>query len=363
MLQCYKCFSIINTFDQLFLHIKVYHPHDTTPFKCLESNCYRVFDSLKSFKKHTRVHFINNPINIHHVSTFSPNQPTNSVQPVDIEPNIFPAVEISTKNNQIEDFELCVFNKALCLLSKWYVESGVPRNKIQLIIDDFTDFIYDCLPHLKNEVLNTLTKFQPPCDIILSNISSMFDMMCNPFKNLKTEHKRFKLLEEMDMLIRPKTIHVGNRMNDKLQNGYVIAENVPVNIYSVLQPILFKRFFQLLNVYNTMIKYTNELLKDTNIVFNYIQSESWREKIEKYPNKTLFPFLLYFDKFETNNPLGSHRGVQKLGAVYISMPSFPTELASKLESIFLVLLFNSIDKKNKLEILKYLKIELMRLKT
>lgn len=345
MPQCYKCFLIINTFDQLFLHIKVYHPHDTTPFKCLEINCHRVFDSLKSFKKHTRVHS-NNPINIHCVSTFSPNQPTNSVQPVEIEPNIFPAVEISTKNNQIEDFELSVYNKALCLLSKWYGESGVPRNKIQLIIDDFTDFINDFLPQFKNEVLNTLTKFQPPGgDIILSNISSMFDVMCNPFKNLKTEHKRFKVLDEMGMLIRPKTIHVGNRMNDKLQNGCVIAENIPINIYSVPLPILFKRFFELPNVYNTMITYTNKLLKDTNIVYNYIQSESWREKIELHPNKTLFPFLLYFDEFETNNPLGSHRGVQKLGAVYISMPSFPPELISKLESIFLVLLFNSIDKK------------------
>lgn len=69
------------------------------------------------------------------------------------------------------------------------------------------------------------------------------------------------------------------------------------------------------------------------------------KKLKIYQNKTQFPFLLYFDEFETNNPLGSHRGVQKLGAVYISMPSFLPELASKLESIFLVLLFNSIDKK------------------
>lgn len=62
----------------------------------------------------------------------------------------------------------------------------------------------------------------------------MFDVMCNPFKNGKTEHKCFKVLDEMGMLIRPKTIHVGKRINDKLQNGCVIAENIPVNIlYSV----------------------------------------------------------------------------------------------------------------------------------
>jgi len=77
------------------------------------------------------------------------------------------------------------------------------------------------------------------------------------------------------MLIRPKTIHVSNRMNDKLQNGCVIAENVPINIYSVPLPILFKRFFELPNVYNTRITYTDKLLKDTNMVYNYIQSESW----------------------------------------------------------------------------------------
>jgi len=72
----------------------------------------------------------------------------------------------------------------------------------------------------------------------------------------------------MGMLIRPKTIS---------QSGCVIAENVPINIiYSVPLPILFKRFFELPNGYNTMITYTNKLLKYTNIVYYYIQSVSWR---------------------------------------------------------------------------------------
>jgi len=90
----------------------------------------------------------------------------------------------------------------------------------------------------------------------------MFDVMCNPFKNLKTEYKRFKVLDEMGMLIRPQTIHVGNRINDKLQNGCVIAENYQL-LYIVYLPlpILFKRFFELPNVYSTIITYTNKLLK------------------------------------------------------------------------------------------------------
>jgi len=65
------------------------------------------------------------------------------------------------------------------------------------------------------------------------------------------------------------------------------------------------------------------------------------EKKLKYTQKNAISLFIQ----QTNNLLGSHRRVQKLGAVYISIPSFPPDLASKLESIFLVLLFNSIDKK------------------
>lgn len=56
-----------------------------------------------------------------------------------------------------------------------------------------------------------------------------------------------------------------------------------------------------------MLMYTEELLKEKYIIHNYIQSKAWREKIENKPNKILFPFLLYFDEFETNSPLGTHR--------------------------------------------------------
>lgn len=69
------------------------------------------------------------------------------------------------------------------------------------------------------------------------------------------------------------------------------------------------------------------------------------KKLEKHSNKMLFPFLLYFDEFKTNNPIGSHAGMQKLGAIYISLPSFPPEHTSKLENIFLIYLFNSLGKK------------------
>ena len=48
-----------------------------------------------------------------------------------------------------------------------------------------------------------------------------------------------------------------------------------------------------------------------------------------------FPYVLYFDKVECGNPLGSHKEVHKIGMLYISLRCFPTEMYSKLENIIL----------------------------
>lgn len=57
----------------------------------------------------------------------------------------------------------------------------------------------------------------------------------------------------------------------------------------------------------------------------------------------VLPLVLHFDDVEINNVLGSHTGVNKLSAVYSSIPCLPPEHVSLLENIFLVLLFHSAD--------------------
>ncbi|XP_026823800.1 uncharacterized protein LOC105276340 [Ooceraea biroi] len=56
------------------------------------------------------------------------------------------------------------------------------------------------------------------------------------------------------------------------------------------------------------------------------------------------PLILYFDDFETCNPLGSHAGIYKLGAIYFTIASVPPKYASRIENIFLAMLFHSQDR-------------------
>lgn len=176
---------------------------------------------------------------------------------------------------------------------------------------------------------------------------NFFNILCNPFKNLHTEHLRFKALDDLGTLVRPSGCTVGHRQNDQLQGGNVIIQSVPIKIYSTPLVKLFKQFFELPNVYISFINYSNDLLQEMNhtITHSFLQSEYWRSKVLTFGTKIVIPYFLYFDDFETNNPLGSHAGVQKLGAMYISFPGCPPEFFSKLENIFLVLLFNTIDRK------------------
>ena len=74
-------------------------------------------------------------------------------------------------------------------------------------------------------------------------------------------------------------------------------------------------------------------------------SKSFLEKkTARYGNKIVLPLLMFFDDYENNNPLGSHKGISKCGAAYLSLPCLPPECQSKLENIFLFILFDTLDR-------------------
>lgn len=70
-----------------------------------------------------------------------------------------------------------------------------------------------------------------------------------------------------------------------------------------------------------------------------------KEKKEMYPNQHLIPYFLYYDGFETGNPLSSRAGKQSLSAFYYSFPCLPIN-SSKLDSTFVAMLLKSEDHKN-----------------
>ena len=54
-------------------------------------------------------------------------------------------------------------------------------------------------------------------------------------------------------------------------------------------------------------------------------------------------FSYFFDEFETANPLGSKKGIHKLGGIYFTLRNFPPKLNSCLINIHLYALFHAQD--------------------
>lgn len=60
-------------------------------------------------------------------------------------------------------------------------------------------------------------------------------------------------------------------------------------------------------------------------------------------HKNAIQILIFYDDFETPNPLESKRGIYKVGAIYFTLRNFSPKYNSSLSSIHLVALFHAQD--------------------
>jgi len=98
------------------------------------------------------------------------------------------------------------------------------------------------------------------------------------------------------------------------------------------------------NVLFETLLYLNKYKLYNSALMNFTQGSVWRKKQKDHKSQIVLPIFLFFDDYEVGNPLGSHSGIHKLGAVYVSIPCLPPHRQSSLNTIFLTLLFHSSDR-------------------
>lgn len=121
-----------------------------------------------------------------------------------------------------------------------------------------------------------------------------------------------------------------------------------VSVHRTAQFILIrdvlKNFFQIKNLLSDTLDYMNECKLNEKILLNFLQGSVWKDKDKYNEYQTVVPIFLFFDDYEIGNPLGSHSGIHKLGAMFLSIPCLPPHQKSSLNTIFLALLFHSSDR-------------------
>ncbi|XP_075157315.1 uncharacterized protein LOC142230559 [Haematobia irritans] len=164
----------------------------------------------------------------------------------------------------------------------------------------------------------------------------------NPFKGFNTEYLFSKKLAEDNLYEAPLVISLNNTVTNCVVNSEICLEEYATK--GVIIPIKFqiKRFFEIEGMYEDFANHMN-ILSNCETIKNFVNGKIWKSKMKNYPNKIVFPFFLYFDDFEINNPLGSHSS--GLLGVYFSFPTAPDHLKCKLDNIFIAALLKSTDVK------------------
>lgn len=296
MFICSICSRPQPTYFFLKRHISVHHVHKKgTKLICGQFECTRAFNSLPSLYKHIRQkHFVKN----------------NSVE----------------KNTSAEDIPKQGASKIVKISDNETSDSEQSSEGCAYVHNDFHEFLFMCKqyakPHLSRKDVNDIIKDTKT--MVESYNSGQYNDW-KPFENISTETRRINLFKQRGCFVTPQTISLGR------VDGFAAKS-------SEMQFISLKRTLE--------CRFADDSFRHR--VDHYISEQSLHLTDFKdglsygaMSSNSALPYVLYFDDFETGNPLGSHKGVHKVGAIYCSLRCLPTYMYSNLSNIYLLCLFNS----------------------
>lgn len=232
----------------------------------------------------------------------------------------------------------------LTLILAFYGDPSLPRKIVQDVINYMDSFIRNSyLPLLKKAVITTF-KRNNVLDTALQDVEKCFNEFREVFEDVSTETKRFNLLKQKGF-IDYEEFPIGKTFVEKIVGNYVLF--VPEFLNAIHVPLrkTLKLFLEIPGMFQKILDYIQVLSKEPYIISNVMKADLWLKKYSKAVDCIVLPFFLYNDDLVTGNPLGSHAGINKFGAMYAFLACLSPEIASRLSSIFFTTLIHSTDKK------------------
>lgn len=180
----------------------------------------------------------------------------------------------------------------------------------------------------------------------------VFSNTFNPFSDLNTNSKWTKYFSEKWGIVEPVEVHLGTRFDSKRNKESSLYEQVPVNDTFIYIPILKTLEFIFRNE-EVCCQINKSHSMNPSLYQDFSDGKYYKHHplFSKYKNA--LQIQVYYDNFETANPLRSKQGIHKLGCLYFTLRNLPPRLNSSLMNIHLISLFHSQDAKN-MELTKYL---------
>lgn len=253
----------------------------------------------------------------------------------------------STVINNLNHSQLFDFTRKNLIESifQLYGSKNIPWNQIQNFFEIMNNIVGSEFQMIEKCLENSYQN-NPNGKVVVSDIKNLFKTINNVFGSFSTEHNRFQILEESGFYFAPIEFFIGYRSETTLKrcsDGSIKINKQTATGYLYPLRNIFKKVFELPNVFNTVLDYVNQLKNEPALFSNFIQSDLWKHKIKNFRSKYVLPLFLFSDDYEVGNGLGSHAGQHKLAGTYVSIPCLPPYYQC-LNSIFHAVIYRSKDR-------------------
>lgn len=327
-------------------HVSCLHKF-SNEFTCPSTSCCSKFHLYSSFRKHTlscnKPDATKSSESNHSVDQQNNNSNATCSKVTDtdfVENNS--CIEVSEMEMPVSK-NVCDFNSSyLGFMLQLYQNPRVTRSLVQNFVENVSDLFDNYIKHVTNQIAGCVENLND------EDKATVWKALQKPeiFEQFGTEHKRLSYLKQKDFLIMPNSYLISEILDDSHRsNDCVLTVKRCEGQYIKIRNVL-KQFLMIPNVYNKIKNYI-ENENSSPCHSSIFTGQLWKSIIsntELYKNKVVLPMFIYFDDYETCNPLGSHATVHKLGAVYFSLPCIPPALSKQLSNIFLFGLFHSSDR-------------------
>ncbi|KAF0764466.1 zinc finger MYM-type protein 1-like [Aphis craccivora] len=299
-----RTFTNVGDLQALVVHFKIIHLlKSDSAYTCLENACSQSFNCLSSFKRHVnKKHIISDHV-FQNISTNTNNVDVQISKKIKL--NYEPSLNLEepfhdelTNNFNFENSTKVLYESTVKFILSLYNNNNFNISDVHYIQSGIKENILKPMAYLLKNVVNKDIK-EP---ILLSTFNRLEKVILNPFIYCSTEYRLNKWLTDNKLMSNVQQININNEL-------------CAVNHGEHLE-----MFFQILSKENC-----------------------GKKKITQFDGKIVFPYFLYIDDFEINNPLRSHATYQSIAAIYYSFPL--VENNSKLSNIFLAALIKSADLK------------------
>lgn len=229
-------------------------------------------------------------------------------------------------------------------LSKQLSSCGVSEKNAAELLKTFRGVCQQSFNDFENYLLEMhseidINQFKLNC----FNFRKKFDADCNKYSS---KFKRDKQNVKGNFYVAPVSRSLGGRWVVRKTKKYLHSTKHFV-----------QSTFQYIPILETLEKlFKNQSFKDLYFASNHVCdnkrlvsfccSENFSNSVFFKEEKNALQIQIFYDDFETTNPLGSKTGVHKIGAIYFTIRNLPFHYNSKTSNIHLVALFLCKDLKN-----------------